>query len=160
MQKAEIRKTRAVVSYDRAHDLLITASHEHIGNRLIDGFPLRDREHMRLALGAGIGDQGIRLKPLGLPEHGAGDIHRIVKGELVEDVDRGTVETSELPCKLRAGRDFDLVGEPADHRTECPYLVIAVATGDHHVGGVPQSALAAFGRTSRNSFLKLPEKRT
>ena len=79
---------------------------------------------MRLAFGAGVGDQGVGLEPLGLLEHGAGDIDRIVKGKFMDDIDRGPVEagqppktsgnssvppSGQPPCELRAGRDFDLV---------------------------------------------------
>jgi hypothetical protein len=48
-----------------------------------------------LAFGGGVGNQGIIVELLGLPEHGARDIDRVVKGKLVDDVDRGIVETGQ-----------------------------------------------------------------
>lgn len=160
VQEAEIRKPRAIVARHRAHDLLVAARDEHVGDRFIDRFSFSDREHMRLAFGAGIGDQRIGLEALGLPEYRAGDIDRIVKGKLMDDVDRGAVEASELSGKLRAGSDFDFVRQSSDHGAECPYLVVAVAAGNHDVSGMPQGPLAAFGRASGDSLLKLLEKRT
>ena len=80
VQEAEIRKARAIIAYDRAHDLLVAARHERVGDRLIDRFPLRDRQHMRLAFGAHIGDERVLLEPPGFTEHGAGNFDRIVEG--------------------------------------------------------------------------------
>ena len=109
VQEAEIRKSRAVVGCDGVHDLLIAAGHEHVGDRLLDRLSLRDRKHMGLALGADVGDQGIGLEFVGLPEYRPGDFDRIVKGELVNDIDRRLVEAGQPPCKLGAGRDLDLI---------------------------------------------------
>jgi len=85
VQKAEVRKTRAVVTCDGVHNFLIATRHQHVCDRLLDEFSFRDREQMRLALGAGVGDQSVRLEPLGLLEYGAGDIDRIVKGKFMDD---------------------------------------------------------------------------
>src|ERR1700687_1647295 len=80
VQKAEVRKTRTVVAGDGVHDLLIAARHEHVCDRLLDGLSFRDRQQMRLALGAGVGNQSISLELLGFLEYRAGDIDRIVEG--------------------------------------------------------------------------------
>src|ERR1700720_411628 len=37
VQKAELRKTRTMVTCDRVHDLPVAARHEHVCDRLIDG---------------------------------------------------------------------------------------------------------------------------
>ena len=139
---------------------LIAARHQHVGDRLLERLSLRDREQMRLALGADVGDQGVRLEPLGLPQDRAGDLDRIVEGEFVDDIDRGIVEAGQPLRELRAGRDFDLVREPSDHLAEGPDLVVAIAAGDHQIGGMPQrpqrlSAVpreTASSRSLRNDF--------
>src|SRR2546423_7856476 len=131
VQKAELREARAVVFSDGVHDLLIAAGYEHVRYRLINRFPFRNREQMRLAFGADVGDQGVSLQSAGLLEHRAGNLDRIVKGELVEDIDRGTVEGGEPPCKLCAGGNFDLIREPSDHVAEGPNLVVAISAGYH-----------------------------
>ena len=99
---------------DRVHDLLVAARHQHIGDRLLDRFPFRDREQMRLAFGAGVLDQGIGLDPLGLLEHGSGDFDRIVKGKLMDDVNRGAVETSasRLASWARAATSISSASRP------------------------------------------------
>ena len=63
-----------------------------------------------MAFGGGVGNQGVIVELLGLPEYGAGDIDRIVKGKLVDDVNRGIVEGGQPFCKLRTGGDFNLIG--------------------------------------------------
>src|SRR5437868_9847410 len=78
----------------------------------------------------------------------------------MDDIDRGPVKPGKLPCELRARRDFDFVCEPADHLAEGPYLVVTVTARDHHVRGVPQRPLAAFGRSSRNRFVELLQNRS
>ena len=160
VQEAEIRETRAIIAGDGVHDLLIAARHQHVRDRLLDRFSLRDRQHMGLALGADVGNQGVGLEPPGLPQDGAGDLDLIVKGKLVDDIDRGIVEAGQPPCELRARRDLNLVGEPPDHLAEGPDLVVAVAAGDHQIGGMPQRPHAAFGRSSRDRLVEIPEKRT
>ena len=137
VQEAEVREARAVVAYDRVDDFLIAARHQHVGDALLDRFSLRNRQHVGLALGADIGDQRIGLEPLGLPQHGTGDLDLVVKGELVDDIDRSLVEAGEPLGELRAGRHFDLVREPPDHLAKGPDLVVAVIAGDHQVGGMP-----------------------
>ena len=114
---------------------------------------------MRLALGADIGDQRVGLEPPGLPEYGTGDLDLVVEGEFVDDIDRGAVEGGQPPRQPRAGRDFDFVREPPDDCAEGPYLVIAVAAGDHQVGGMPQGPHPAFRRASRDRLVEFPEKR-
>ena len=159
VQKAEIRKTRAVVVRDRTHDFLVAARHQHVRDRFLDRFSFRDREHMRLAFGADIGHQSGGLEPLGLPQHGAGDLDRIVKGKLVDDVDRRAVEAGQPLGKLRAGRDFDLVRQPPDDLAEGPYLVVAVAAGDQQIGGMPQRPRAAFGGSPLHGVVEILQKR-
>src|SRR5437588_9571205 len=78
----------------------------------------------------------------------------------MDDIDRSPVKAGQLPCKLRARRDFDFIREPADHLAEGPYLVVAVTARDHHVRGVPQRPLAAFGRSSRDRFVELLQNRS
>jgi len=77
----------------------------------------------------------------------------------VDDVDRGTVEAGQPLGQMRARGDFDLVRKPPDHLAEGPDLVVAVAAGNHQVGGMPQGPLAALGRTSRDGLVEIPEKR-
>ena len=78
----------------------------------------------------------------------------------MDDIDRSPVKAGQLPCKLRARRDFDFIREPADHLAEGPYLVVAVTARDHHVRRVPQRSLAAFGRSSRDRFVELLQNRS
>ena len=160
VQKAEIRETGAIVSGDGVHDFLIAARHQHIRDQLLDRFSFRDREQMGLALGADVGNQRVSLEPPGLLQDGAGDIDLIVKGELVDDIDRGIVEAGQPPCQLRARRDFNLVRQPPDDLAEGPYLVVTVAAGDHQIGRMPQRPHAAFGRSSRYRLVEIPEKGT
>jgi hypothetical protein len=65
-----------------------------------------------LAFGGGVGNQGIIVELLGLPEHGARDIDRIVKGKLVDDVDRGIVETSRFESCARAATSISSANRP------------------------------------------------
>ena len=102
VQKAEIREARAIVVGDRVHDFLVAARHQHVGDRLLDRFAFRDREQMRLAFGADVGDQGVGLEPLGLLQDRAGDFDRIVKGEFVDDIDRGAGRSG--PAAWQAAR--------------------------------------------------------
>jgi hypothetical protein len=60
---------------------------------------------------------------------------------------------------LRAGRDLDFVGEPADDLSERPDFILAEAARDHQVGGMPQCPRAALGRSPGHCFLKVIEKR-
>src|SRR5258708_14020697 len=159
VEKAEIRETRAIVSCDRLHDLLIAARHQLVRDRLVDRFSFRDREQMGLAFDAGVGDQGVRLQPLGLPEDGTGDLDLVVKGKLVDDIDRGLVEAGDLLRKLRARRDLDLVREPPDDLAKSPYLLFAVAAGAHQVGGMPQRPQPAFRRSTRDRLVKILQAR-
>ena len=111
---------------------------------------------MGLAFETGIGDQGIRLEPLGVAEYGAGHFDRVVKGKFVDDIDRGAVELGQPLCKLCAGHHFDLIRKPTDHLPERPYLVVAVAAGDHEIGSVAQRPQAAFSRSARNRVIDIP----
>src|SRR5260370_42617962 len=40
VQKAEVRKARPGITCNRIHDLLITARHQYVGDRLSDGLSL------------------------------------------------------------------------------------------------------------------------
>src|ERR1700722_16522645 len=115
---------------------------------------------MRLALGAGVCNQGGRLEAFGRLQDGAGDIDRIVKGELVDDVDRGVVDTSQPSGELRAGRDFNLIREPADAPAKRPNLVVAIAAGYQEIGRMPQCPHAAFRRSPTHRLVEITEKRT
>src|SRR3954447_14550542 len=75
-------------------------------------------------------------------------------------IDRGPVKAGQLPCQLRARRNFDFIREPADHLAEGPYVVVAVMALDHHVRGVPQRPLAAFGRSSVDRIVELLQNRS
>src|SRR5258705_9025300 len=111
-------------------NFLIATRHQHVCDRLLDEFSFRDREQMRLALGAGVGNQSVRLEPLGLLEYGAGDIDRIVKGKFMDDIDRGVIETGHPPCKLGTGRDFNRIRQQSNYLAKGPYLVVAIPAGD------------------------------
>jgi hypothetical protein len=130
----------------RLDDFLVAALDEFVGDALLQPLALRNREHVRLALGAGVGHQRIGFELSGLAQHGPCHLDRIVEGELVDDVDRSAVETGQPLGELGAGCHFDLVGKAGDDFAECPDLVIAEPARDHQIGGVPQRALAAFGR--------------
>ena len=84
---------------------------------------------MGLAFGGGVGNQGVIVELLGFAEYGAGDIDRIVKGKLVDDVDRGIVEVGQPFCKLRAGGDFNFIGQTPNDLAKGPYLIVAIAAG-------------------------------
>ncbi len=114
---------------------------------------------MGLALGADVGDQRVRLELVGLPQDRAGDIDRIVEGEFVDDIDRGLVEAGQPPRQLGAGRHFDLVREPSDDLAEGPDFILAVAAGDHQVGGMPQRPGAALGGPPRHRLVEIRKKR-
>src|SRR5258708_24440061 len=114
---------------------------------------------MRLVFDAGVGNQGGGLERLGLAEEGSGDLDLGVKGKRVDDIDGGLVEGGELLRKLRARRDLDLVREPPDALAKSPYLVFAVAAGDHQVGGMPQRPQPAFRRSTRDRLVKILQER-
>ena len=73
----------------------------------------------------------------------------------MDDIDRGIVEAGQPPCKLRAGRDFDLVRQPPDDLAKGPYLVVAIAAGDQQIGGMPQRPRAAFGRSPQDRVVQI-----
>ncbi len=114
---------------------------------------------MRLLLGADIGHQGIRLELYGIAQDRTGNLDRIVKGEFVDDVDRSLVEPRQLLGELGAGCDFDLVGETSDDLAKGPDLVLAIAPGDHQIGGMPQRSRAAFSGSPLDGFVEIPQKR-
>ena len=93
---------------------------------------------------------------VGLLQDRAGDIDRIVEGELVDDIDRGLVETGQPPRQLGAGGHFNLVREPSDDLAEGPDFVIAVTARDHQIGGMPQRPGAALGGTPRYRVVEIP----
>src|SRR5229473_8148524 len=114
---------------------------------------------MRLAFGADVGHQGVSLEALGLPEYRAGDLDRIVKGKFMDDIDRRLVDACQPLCKLRAGGNFNLVRQSPDDLAEGPYLVITIAAGDQQIGGMPQRPHAAFGGSSQDRLVEIPQKR-
>jgi hypothetical protein len=63
VQKAEARETRAIIICDRVHNLPVAACHEHVCDRVLEGFSFRDREQMRLTFGSGVGNQGFGVEP-------------------------------------------------------------------------------------------------
>ncbi len=152
--ESEFREARAVVGRDGGHDFLVAAGDEHVGNHLHEGFPFRDREQMRLALEAGVGDHGIGFETFGFLEDGSGDIDRIVKGKRVEDIDRRVVEVGQPLRELHAGRDLDLAREPADDGAEGLDFILAKAAAGHQIGGMPQRTLPAFRRSARNDLVE------
>jgi len=159
VQETEVGKTRAVIARDRFDDFLIAAGHQFVRHPLFELFAFRDREHVRLALGAGIGHQRVAFELLGFPQHGACDLDRIVEGEFVDDVDGGAVEAGEPFGQLRAGRDLDLLGQPRHDFAEGPNLVVAEAAGDHQIGGMPQRPCAALRRPARDGLVEIAQKR-
>src|ERR1700730_4139693 len=74
VQNAIFRKAGAVVRCNRAHNLLIPASHKHVRYVLANGPSLGNREQMQLALGPGISHQGSSIESLGLAKHGTRNI--------------------------------------------------------------------------------------
>jgi hypothetical protein len=150
---------RAVVFRDRFHDFLVAARHQHVGDGLVERFSLGDCQHMRLVLGADIGYQSIRFELDRLAQDRTGDLDRIVKGEFVDDIDRGLVEPRQLLGELGAGRDFNFVGETSDDLAKGPDLVLAIAAGDHQIGGMPQRPRAAFSGSPLHGFVEIPKKR-
>ncbi len=110
---------RAAVAGKRVHHGAVAARDQHVGDGLADGLALGDRQHMRLALAAHVGDQGVIVEPCGFLQHRPRHLDRIVKGKLVDDIERCAVETREPLGELGANLDLDLVGEPPDHLAEC-----------------------------------------
>ena len=84
---------------------------------------------MRLTFGAGVGNQGFGVEPRRLPEDGARDFDRIVKGEFVDDLVWSVVSPGQPPCKLGAGRDFNLIRKAPNDLAKGPYLVVAIPAG-------------------------------
>ena len=124
---------------------------------------MRDRKQVRLAFGADVGDQGVSLEPLGLPEDGTGDIDRIVKGKFMDDIDRGIVEAGQPPCKLRPGRNFNLIRESPDYLAKGPYSSslyrpainksVVCHNARKRLSAVPRKT--ASSRSLRNDFTSL-----
>jgi hypothetical protein len=113
---------------------------------------------MRLTLGFGVGNQGVVIEALGVPEYRAGDIDRIVKGKFTDDIDGGVVEAGQPLCKLRAGRNFNLVRKPPDYLAEGQYLVIAIPAGNQQIGRMLQRPHAAFGRSAQDRVIEIPQE--
>ena len=99
VQEPEFGEMRASIGRDRIHDFPVASGHQHVGDPLLESLPFGDREQMRLALDADIGDQRIRLQPLGLPKNRAGDLDRIVKSQFMDDVDRSTAKRASRFAK-------------------------------------------------------------
>src|SRR5882762_5847748 len=160
VQKAEARETRTVIICDRVHTLPVAARHEHVGDRVLEGFSFRDREQMRLTFGAGVGNQGFGVEPPGLPEDGARDFDRIVKGEFVDDMVWSIVSPGQPPCKLGAGRNFNLIGKapntsPKVHISSSLYRPainksVACHNARARLSGVPREI--ASSRSCRKDF--------
>src|ERR1700752_3699904 len=61
--------------------------------------------------------------------------------------------------ELRARGKIDFLGQPPDHLAEGADFVLAIAAGDQKIGRVPQRALAAFSRSSRDRVIQIAQKR-
>src|SRR5579863_5689337 len=114
---------------------------------------------MALALGSCVCHQRFGVDPFGLPEHRAGDVDRIVKSELVDDLDRRVVAGSELVCEPHARRDFDIFGKPSDDFAKGPDLILGIAAGNQDIGGVPERLQTAFSRSAGYRILQFRQKR-
>jgi hypothetical protein len=64
---------------------------------------------MLLTFRAGVRNQGLVAKPLGIAKDGTRDIYRIVECQLVDDVDRRFVASGQPFCELGAGGEFNFV---------------------------------------------------
>jgi hypothetical protein len=53
---------------------------------------------MRLTFGAGVSNQGFGVEPPRLPEDGAGDFDRFVKGEFIDDMVWRIVSPGQPPA--------------------------------------------------------------
>ncbi len=146
-----------MIARDRVDDLMIAAFDQNIGHVFGDRFPLRDREQMGLALDAGIDHQRIVVEPFRVPQHRTGDFDRIVKGELMDDLDRRVVDRRQTLRELGARGKLDLVGETIDHLAERRNILFAIATGNQKIGRVPERPRAAFRRPSRDGLLQVPK---
>jgi hypothetical protein len=113
---------------------------------------------MLLAFGPGVGDQGADIESFGSPEDGTGDVNRIVKGELVNNLGRRVVDPGKSPCELDPGCYFDFLLQPAYHLAEHPDFVVGVPPGYQQIGRIPQRSLAAFGRAPRNRDIQFLQK--
>src|SRR3981189_3550343 len=114
---------------------------------------------MLLAFGSCICNQGVGVEPPGLPKDGAGDVDRIVRSKLLDDVARRVVAGRKLVCEPYARGDFDVFSKPSDDFAESPDLFFGIPAGNQNVARVPQSLQTAFGGSSGYRIFQIRQKR-
>ena len=86
-------------------------------------------------------------------KHRASNIDGIVKGELLDDADRGIVGPDQSFGKLRPGGHFNPVCQSPDDLAENPNLVLGIVTCYQQIGGMPKRSQPALGRSPRDGLL-------
>jgi hypothetical protein len=155
VQEARIREHRAAVPRHRVGDLGVASHDENIGDLARQRRPLRYRQQMTLALAAGVLDEACGADAVRVLQHRAGNLDRIVEGELPGNIGRGAIEARKLPGKTAARGDLDFLGEALDHFAEGPDLLVAELAGDQEIRGVPERLQPGFASSQRNRVVQL-----
>ncbi len=87
LQKAEIRNGGSAIAGHRNQDVAIAAGHQLVGYDFGKRAAFGDGQHMRLALGPDVLDQGLRVEPLAMLQDRPRHLDRVVEGQLVQGVE-------------------------------------------------------------------------
>ncbi len=127
--KSGLGKARRLVVDHDAHDQMVAATDQHIGDGLGDAAARREGGEMRLAVGARDVDQIVFTQPLGFAQHRPGDRDVVVARQIANQSrwrvgDRGQPLRKAGQCKAL---DFD--DEPGEHGVEQRDLLLGEPPG-------------------------------